>query len=55
MIRPNMAMTYDDACRVRDLKGPWVVEYLRARRTGGRLALYFRREHFKSKKGQKNG
>lgn len=49
MIRPNMAMTYRDAQRVCARKGIWMVEYLRARRSGDRLIGFFRRQHFKSR------
>lgn len=49
MIRPNMALTQSDARRVCARKGIWMVEYLRARRSGNRLVGFFRRQHFKSR------
>lgn len=59
MIRPGMALSYDDAKRVLDRKSIWVVEYLRSRRDAVDYSLprfrreaarrslsFFRKQHF---------
>ena len=40
-----MALTYADARRIADRKSVELVDYLRARRDGGRLKGLFRRRH----------
>lgn len=52
MILPGMASSYDDARRVYDRKGIWVVEYLRARRTGDKLIGFYRRKHMAEMRGE---
>ncbi len=49
MIKPGMASTMEDAQRVRDRKGNWMVDYLRARRSSPGLKGFFRRKHFEWK------
>ena len=48
MIRPNMAATFDEAKRVMDRKGFWMVEYLRSRRSDGYKAMA-RRKYLKER------
>lgn len=50
MIRPNMALTTNDALKVRDRKSIWMVDYLRARRDRPHMAAFFRRKYFEDKK-----
>lgn len=50
MIFPRMADTYDDAKRVYLKKSIWMVQYLRARRSGDRLISFYRRKHFEEAK-----
>ena len=49
MIRKNMALTFADALRVSERRGIWMVEYLRARRSGDRRIGFFRRQHLKER------
>ncbi len=51
MIRPNMALGFNDSRRVMERKGGWMVEYLRARRGDQRMKAYFRKRHFSEKEG----
>lgn len=48
----TIAASFDDALRVYDRKGIWMVNYLRARRTADPLLSFFRRNHLK---GSDNG
>ncbi len=50
MIKPGMASTMEDAQRVRDRKGNWMVDYLRARRSSPGLKGFFRRNHLAKRK-----
>ena len=43
----TLAASYESAQRVYARKGIWMVEYLRARRTGDSLLGWFRRNHLK--------
>lgn len=38
---------YESAVNIRDRKSIWMVEYLRARRSGDSLKGFFRRQHLK--------
>ena len=46
LIYPGMAASYEDAKRVSERKSIWMVEYLRERRSRGRLRAFFRRNYF---------
>ena len=46
MIKPGLALSYDDARKVYLRKGIWMVEYLRARRHHDGMTGYFRRKYF---------
>lgn len=42
MIRPMMALSFDDSARVSARKGMWMVDYLRARRAMNEIDAIFR-------------
>lgn len=49
LIKPGMAGSFEDAERVARRTSIWVVQYLRARRTGDALIGFYRRMHFNEK------
>jgi hypothetical protein len=49
-MRHDLAMTYEGAVRIASRKGPWMVQYLRARRTGDRLKAWYRSKHFAARR-----
>ena len=51
MIRPNMAVGFDDSRQVADRKSVWMVGYLRARRANATIGMtaFYRRNHFEAR------
>lgn len=55
LILRNLALTFDDARRISERKSVWMVEYLRARRTGERRKVFFRRQHLAISEAKRRG
>ena len=48
----TIGATYEDGFLVMNGKSLWMVEYLRARRSGDTLLAYYRREHLAARKAK---